>query len=185
MNMTRVQKMNRRILGLSLLVAFLGGQTLVAASKSRENQIMASYLYNFLKFVTWPDSAFSNAGDDLVLVILGEDVFGPVLSKIAGKTIEGRKLAVRKITDVKDLEPCHLLFISPSESAKIDEIMAAARQKSILTVSSIDDFMESGGVIGFHKKNNRLKYRINLASAKVSQLKISSRVLKSAVLYKG
>jgi len=50
---------------------------------AKEYQIKAAYLYNFAKFVEWPENSFTNGQAPLVIGVLGENPFGGELEKIA------------------------------------------------------------------------------------------------------
>src|SRR5437879_13023676 len=79
-----------------LLWAGSGGQGRAAAyavpQEYEEYQVKAAFLYNFAKFVDWPEDAFPDAGAPIVMGILGEDPFGSFLEQIIKtRVINGRK----------------------------------------------------------------------------------------------
>src|SRR5262245_21437457 len=56
-------------------------------------QVQAAFLFNFAKFVIWPNEAFQNSGESLIIGVIGEDPFGLVLEEtIRDKTVMGKKL---------------------------------------------------------------------------------------------
>ena len=52
----------------------------------------------------------------------------------------------------------------------------------ILTVSDIDDFARAGGMIGLVEAEQRIRFDINLATARQANLKLSSQLLKLATI---
>src|ERR1700719_3686453 len=63
----------------------------------REYDLKAAFLFNFTHFVEWPSEAFADADSPIVIGILGDDPFGPVLDKIVeGETIKNRKLVIKR-----------------------------------------------------------------------------------------
>src|SRR2546423_15048807 len=103
------------VLGLSMAVGLLatGGQRAAAQDESinREYQLKATYLYHFGQYVEWPGTAAAGDGKAFVIGVVGEDPFGQVLDTIAAsKTIQAKKIAVRRFASVKDYTPCHILF---------------------------------------------------------------------------
>src|SRR5580698_2582936 len=78
---------------------------LAAASPDQpfdEYQVKAAFLYNFPKFVQWPIETFQSAAEPLVICVAGQDPFGRSLADtVAGRTIEGRSLVVRHISNIK------------------------------------------------------------------------------------
>jgi len=54
------------------------------------------------------------------------------------------------------------------------------RDASILTVSELDRFIQSGGIINFVMEGNKVRFEINDAAAKQVGLRISSKLLNLA-----
>lgn len=193
--------------GVPLNLAALG-LTLTSSmeTKSIEYQLKAAFLYNFIKFVDWPEPS-SSAGaeeakkkDPIVLCILGEDFFGRHLDDLTKKTVRDRQIRVVRLEGFeqykksrsratleqyfqeqrKALEGCHLLFISQSEEKLMNELAAFTDKMQILTVSDISGFAGKGGVIEFVMEENKIRFDINVVSAERKGLKISSQLLQLA-----
>ncbi len=146
-----------------------------------EYQVKAAYLFNFLKFVEWPSDAFSDPLAPIIIGITGDDQFVSTLQQIVlGKTVQDRDVIIRKYRPAEDLRSCQILFISPSEEKRLPHILESLRGSSVLTVSDIDRFVESGGMIQFKMENSRVRFSIGLAAAERARLKISSKLLAVA-----
>jgi hypothetical protein len=146
-----------------------------------EYQVKAAYLFNFVKYVEWPTNAFQNPTAPFLIGVLGQDPFGTDLERtIAGRTINNRPIVVRRLADEADAKQCHILFISTPEKPRFEKILDSLRGSPILTVADADTFLELGGVIDFVTRDNKVRFRANLNSARASQLKISSRLLSVA-----
>jgi hypothetical protein len=72
--------------------------------------------------------------------------------------------------------------VSASEVARISEITRAVHAWSVLTVSDIDRFSERGGIICFFMEGQKVRFRINVKMATSARLKISSKLLRLAVV---
>ena len=46
------------------------------SGSSREYQIKAAFLYNFLQFVDWPKAKIADANKPIIIGIIGNDPFG-------------------------------------------------------------------------------------------------------------
>lgn len=146
-----------------------------------EYKIKAAYLFNFAKFVEWPESSFPDSSETIKIGILGQDPFLETLNQtVAGKTVKGRKFTVRRFKKVQDLEFCHILFISASERRRLPQIIRKIKGSSTLTVSEVNNFIDSGGIIRLLNKDNKVRFEIGLPAAQQADLKISSRVLRLA-----
>ncbi|HDH06417.1 MAG TPA: YfiR family protein [Nitrospirae bacterium] len=149
---------------------------------SREYLIKAGFLYNFAKFVEWPEDAFPDTSVPLTLCILGEDPFGDSLKSIEGKTFMGRELAIRRYSRVRDTDKCHILFISPSEKKHLPEILDRIKDKQVLSVADMEGFAEQGGIINFVRIEDRIRLEINIDAARRAGLKISSKLLNLSII---
>jgi len=147
-----------------------------------EYQIKAAFLYNFAKFVDWPAQAFENQKSEFIIGILGDNPFGEDLARIvAGKNVNERTISIQKFTDSEDILKCHILFISTSEKNRLPEIIEKLKGRAVLTVSEMERFNESGGIINFVREASKIRFQINDPAAKAIQLKISSKLMSLAV----
>jgi hypothetical protein len=148
------------------------------------SDVEAAYLYNFGKFIQWPSPAEAKS-EPFSICILGQDTFGKKLDDIvADETIQGRKIVVRRLSSVEGADTCRIVFIGPSEESRITRDIELLREKPVLTVSSIPDFLERGGIIQFLIQNNRVRFAANLPAAKRAGLELSSELLKVAAYVK-
>jgi len=157
------------------------GKAYADPRSEREYQIKAAFLYNFTKFVEWPTDRFVDDRTPIMLCVIGKDPFGATLEDtVTGKTVKGRKIDIRRIDNVDDLDACHLLFVGLSEPERLRQIVASSHGASVLTVGDMDDFVEFGGVIGLIKRANKIQFEINLVAAKQARLKLDLKLLRLA-----
>jgi hypothetical protein len=170
------------VLTWALLVATHG---FAQSSKVDANQVQAAYLFNFGKFVKWPTVAPANRSGSFTICVLDGDPFGVVLqSTLAGESVGGKPVTIKRLAKVQDAAACHILFISQGEGHDLKEILAAVGSESVLTVSDIPDFSKRGGMIQFVLVNDRIRFEINLEGAEKSNLVFPSELLKVATAVK-
>jgi hypothetical protein len=147
---------------------------------SREYLVKAAFVYNFARFVEWPSEAFADHQGPITLAILGKDPFGDTLEAISGKPVKGRKLEIRRVDRIEDLERCHMLFVSGSEKENLSQIFVKVSPWPVLTVSDMEGFAQRGGIINFIKVEKKIRFEINVDAAERTSLNISSKLLKLA-----
>ncbi len=142
----------------------------------------AAYIYNFAKFVQWPSNAFTRENSPMTLCIAGENPFGQALDAIVGKKIRDHRLTVRKLPHHQAVadKNCNILFISKSEKERVYDLLAAMSYTPILTISDIRGFADVGGMIGFVRVGQRIRFEINVLAVRQADLDISSQLLKLA-----
>jgi hypothetical protein len=153
-----------------------------AESQDSEYVIKAAFLFNFAKFVTWPEGSFKDDLSPISLFVLGRDPFQDALDSIKDKSIKGRKLIIRRIQKMEETERCHILFISPSEKATMPQLIRSLGP--VLTVSETQRFCQQGGMINFIKSENRIQLEINPDAAQQKKLIINPSLLKLANIVK-
>ena len=175
------QRHTRRLTAAVLLVLLLscvGWPSNSTAETAGEYQLKAAFLYNAPKFVEWPAEALSSPA--FTIGVLGDDPFGPLLDQLAGRSIKGKQIVIRRITSPERATECQLLFIAASEQRRLQAVLGRLRELPLLTVSDIDGFAFAGGMLELGMDRNRLTFIANIRQAKRQGLKISSQMLKLA-----
>src|SRR5256712_2552335 len=145
------------------------------------HQVEAAFLYNFAKFVTWPDDSFERSGSSLIIGVLGEDPFGAVLEEtIRDKTVIGKKLAVKRFARIQDAVNSHILFLSSSEESHLPQILKGLERATVLTVSDMEGFAERGGMVAFTVEDQKVRFNVNVDAVERAGLKMGSQLLKLA-----
>ncbi len=144
-------------------------------------QVEAVFLFYFSQFVDWPPSAFAAAGSPIVIGVLGDDPFGDALDQaVAGERVNGRPVVVRHLNGIAEATGCHILYISSSEAPRLLQILSALKGHNVLTVSDLDHFAQSGGMIRFVLIDQHVRLRVNAQAAQAAGLKLSSKLLRAA-----
>jgi YfiR/HmsC-like len=173
-------ELRRRATGILLFLmtgATLHGQ----GEKPPEYEVKAVYLLNFAKFVQWPAEARVREDNVFTICVLGDDPFGSILDRtLAGETLDGKPAAIRRIRRVRATDGCRMVFIGASEKSRLGEILGALNERSVLTVSDLDDFAERGGMIQLVLDEDRVRFEVNLTAATRARLALSSELLKVA-----
>jgi hypothetical protein len=166
----------------SIAAALLLGRPAAAQTvRAAAHQVEAVFLFNFAQFVYWPAEAFADSQAPLVIGILGVDPFGSFLDEtVRGDTVGGRPFEIRRYRGIEEIKNCHILFISRSEADRLEDMLAALKDRPILVVSDDDGFALRGGMIQFVIERSRIRLRINLEAAQAARLLISSKLLRSA-----
>ncbi len=147
---------------------------------SDESEVKAVFLFNFAQFVDWPPSKLP-ADSAIVIGVLGKDPFGKYLDEtVANETVNGHPLKVERYSTIQRIGNCHILFINPSRTIRVVDVLKKLGDKNILTVSDEANFAKQGGMIHFINENNRIKLMVNLGSVRESQISISSKLLSLA-----
>lgn len=143
------------------------------AHSSREDQLKAGYIFNFAKFVEWPNLS---ATDTLTICFLGGNgIREAFVASSAGKQVGSHPVVARAVA-AKAAPGCHLLFIAADATSSAE----VANNSTALLIGEERDFVRKGGTIELFTEDNRLRFNINLDNARRAGLKISSNLLQLA-----
>lgn len=173
--------MKRILLLVNIVFIFcftLPGQ---GAAPTSEAKLKAAYLYNFAKFIQWPEESFAGEQTPLVIGVLGKITFQEELPPLTEKTVRARPIVIRHFATVEEVRNCHLLYIGSSLSESIGTLLGRLRSQSVVTVSDGKKFAAGGGIIQFVTRRDRLRFVVNLTSAQENNIKIHSQLLSLAV----
>jgi hypothetical protein len=173
------------LLGICALTLVPLGLLLAQRGRPSQYDVEAVYLYQFGKFVQWPAKTDS-PGNAFPVCVIGRDPFGAVLDNtVAGETINNLPIKAERIGNAADARHCRILYISPSEDARIGDILDGLQNAPVLTVSDAPDFAERGGMIQFLLQEDRVRFEINVGTAQKAGLSLSSQLLKVAAAIRG
>jgi len=147
----------------------------------KEYQLKAAFLYNFAKFIQWPDKKFNDANSPIVIGVFGENLFGDELDKaVRGRKVNGREIVVRQIQTVDAASSVHLLFVPAAEDSRLAELKVSCQGASVLVVGESGTFTKRGGAIAFKIDGDNLRFEINTSAAAGAELKVNAQLLKLA-----
>jgi hypothetical protein len=168
--------------------ALSAGAVRAADAPVSEYAIKAAILLQTTRFVEWPADAFPAPDAPLVVGVLGQDPFGPLLEQtFKGETTRGRPIQVRRFASFADLEPCHVLCVCVSEEERWPDIRKRLGEGDFatrvpMTVSDIPTFAEKGGVLQLTLQEKKVHLHVNVDAAARARLKVSSQLLKLAAI---
>ncbi len=154
--------------------------------KDKVLKVKAAYLYNFAKFVQWPEDRFADDKTPITIGVLGQDPFGSILDKtVQGKRVNGRRFLIKRFRsrggeNTKALRRCHILYISPTERRHLADILWDLDGFDVLVVGEGADFAPEGGMIGFVLEEQRITFQVNREAVAKSRIKISAKLLRLA-----
>lgn len=169
-------------LTIILLIAHSFTVNTMKAQQFTEYELKSAYLFNFAKFIEFPENTFSSTRDPFLIGVIGNEAFLDVLQTvIKGKTINGRNILAINITQPEDIQNCQIVYFSKTTRNQTLMFLEFLNGKPIVSVGdNIEDFCQSGGVINFTPQNSIKRFEINPNAAQRAKLTISSKLLALA-----
>lgn len=167
-----------RVLCVGLLLAVSGGRARADASK--EYQLKAACVYNFVKFVEWPSGRFGDAASPILVGVWGDSpIFEPLQAVVQGRRVNGRPVEVRRIDTLDAAVGLHAVFVSGGLDTQ-DYVLRSVHRAGVVTLGETPVFAARGGLVTFRVEENKIRFDINIVAAERGRLRISSQVQKLA-----
>lgn len=161
------------------LLLHLCPQPAAWAQPSGESMLKAAFLYNFAKFVEWPEKALPNEAETFTICVIGDERMMQAVSlTLQDKQVQGRMVVTRPLHSLNEASACQVLFVAASAVDVAEQAGSVAKTLPILTVGESDQFIPKGGVIKLFVEDGKLRFEISPQAAARAQLKISSKLLK-------
>jgi len=174
-----------RLLALTLSILLLGlvlgtalhSHSAKAIIQEDEYQVKAAFIYNFIAFTQWPDYV---EPETFNVCVYGVDYFQKEIDALEEKKVNDLAIQIKRIHQLNEIAQCQVLFISRSHNEKIPAILDKIREQPILTIADSLYAAALGVMINMHLEQNKVKFEVNLKSARIAGLNISSRLLQLA-----
>lgn len=137
------------------------------------------YIYNFTKYIQWP-----NAGRDFKISILGKEqkIYDSFKMMADTKSSEGQQFIINQYASIDEVGACNILFVPYSQSAKIADVLQKYGNRNTLIITEKEGLVENGSGINFVVIDNRLKFEINKSALDNAGLKVSSQLMQMAIV---
>jgi len=164
--------------------ALLALMLLVASSALPQerptHEIHAAMLYNFIKYVQWPNEA--EPGDFVIGVIGDDNLFNTLKQWYEGKAKGAKKYQIRKLASAAEAGDCQVVYVGKSKNRDFDDVKTNISGKSVLTITDGNGLGQKGSCINFKVIDGKLKFELNQAAVGSSNLKVSSQLSSMAIL---
>ncbi len=141
-----------------------------------EATVKVAYLYNFAKFIQWPDEQRAT----LRLCATGEDRLGKALDSLIGKPVRTMQIDVRHSISLQDIPQCDLIFVSEGQVLLLGRVRQAVSGYPILIVAESADTLPRGAMVALIQNDNRIVFEVDLTTARQLGLQVSAKLLQLA-----
>ena len=160
-----------------LLVATLASHA--GAKADQEHQVKAAFIANFIKFIDWPD--LGKPGSKFVIGVYGADTFEHTIEDtLSNRSISGHPIVVEQIHSDAEMRQCRIVVSGASSEDRVDHLAKACMESGTVLIGESENFAKMGGTIGFLIVSSKVRFEINLETARKSRISISSKLLTLA-----
>ncbi|MBL7893332.1 MAG: YfiR family protein [Bacteroidia bacterium] len=163
---------------IAAALVFLSAQR-IDPKEDTNAKIKAVYLYNFSKYVEWPED-YKN-GNFVVTVVGPSSSLLSELDKMAQKKVGSQPIAVKSVSSPSALEKSNIIFMPFESSALLTDVINKIKGQSTLIVTEKAGLTKLGAAINFIIKDNKQLFELSKSNAERYKLKISSNLYALAI----
>jgi YfiR/HmsC-like len=169
-------KMSKVLLVVAVL--FVSGNSF--AQERSVQEVYSMMVYNFTKYVQWPDHAGS--GEFVIGVVGNSDIYNTLNGWYGGKARGSKTYVIKRFNSASEVTDCHVLYIDKSKSGEFESANSKVKGKGTLVITDKNGLGEKGSSINFKMVDNKLKFELNQKAIEASNLKVSGALSSMAIL---
>lgn len=175
-----MRKVAAIIIALFCISADFARMPILQDPNASNTKIKATFLYNFTKYIDWPEKYKEG---NFVIGVLGTSTFyNDLTTLLSTKTVGSQKFEIKSYTNVESVSGvCHILFVPSESSTMLPDIVKKMKGKSTLIVTEKSGLAKQGSAINFIVENNKQRFELNKINAEKYNLKVSSTLEALAV----
>lgn len=137
------------------------------------------FIYNFTKYIKWPDET---QGNSFVIGVLGKSgITNPLKEMAASKTVNGKPIEVKVYNSIDEMKDCQMIFLPADKSKELAAVRTKLASSPTLIITERAGLAQQGSDINFVLNDGRWKFEVNQSSTESHKLKISQELLKFAL----
>jgi hypothetical protein len=167
---------------IAVTIAALCATADMFALSPSASELRAAFVFNFVRFATWPADALPPDGAIVVCVLDRDDVADAFLRLTRSGTIDGRKVQARRVAWGDDVRSCHALYTSVAEPKRMSGLIEGLKDAPVLTIADSGRPRTDGAVASFFVERDQLRFAVDVAAMYRARLILSSKLLTLATI---
>ncbi len=153
----------------------------VADDMTGEERLKVELIFNFGRFVEWPEAAFADATSPFITCVLGDESIALALRPLQSRRHKGRPIKVKVLTSLEDVKLCHIIYFDKQGTTTLDfSPDKVLGELPVLTISNDIKALAKGYAISFSLQDDKISLNMNLAAVRNAKLKVSAKLIEVA-----
>lgn len=152
-------------------------------SEEANAKIKAIYIYNFTKYIEWPEDYRQG---NFVVGVYGTNL--PLINELnkmaASKMVGSQKFEIKSLSSAAEASNCHIIYILSDNSTQLPDVLGKIKGKSALVVTDKAGLATKGSAINFVIVESKQKIELNRSNIEKYKLKVASTLVEMALQVK-
>lgn len=160
-------------------LVILGLIALCFSSKAQDEKFKALFMYNFTKYIEWPQS--KQSGDFVIGVIGNPAIVGELNAIAQRKTVGSQAIKIKEISASDEVTKMHIVYVAENKSDDAAAIAGKVKGKGVVLITDKPGLAQSTSGINYIKKDGKQSFEVNQNHLNEFGVKVSSQLLSLGV----
>ena len=153
----------------------LGLVALSITAKAQDEKFKALFMYNFTKYIEWPQN--KQSGDFVIGVIGNPAIVGELNAIAQRKTVGSQAIKIKEISASDEVTKMHIVYVAESKSADAADIAGKVKGKGVVLITDKPGLAQSTSGINYIKKDGKQSFEVNQNHLNEFGVKVSSQLI--------
>ncbi len=156
-------------------LVILGLLALSATTRAQDEKFKALFMYNFTKYIEWPQNKQSG---DFVIGVIGNPAIAGELNAIADrKSVGSQAIKVKEINSSDEMGKMHIVYVAEGKSDEAAAIAGKIKGKGVVLITDKPGFAQSTSGINYIKKDGKPNFEVSSKHLAEEGVKVSSQLM--------
>ena len=160
-------------------LVILGLFALCLTSRAQDEKFKALFMYNFTKYIEWPQS--KQSGDFVIGVIGNPAIVGELNAIAQRKTVGSQAIKIKEISASDEVTKMHIVYVAENKSDDAAAIAGKVKGKGVVLITDKPGLAQSTSGINYIKKDGKQSFEVNQNHLNEFGVKVSSQLLSLGV----
>lgn len=157
------------------LIILLGIVLMPMFAEAQVAKFKAMFTLNFIRYIGWPETA--KQGDFVVGVVRDKELADWLRDQSAGKKFGFQDVVIKEFRSAEEISDCQVVYISANVNyAKYAADITNKVKKETLIITEAEGATNSGSMINFVVREDKLKFKLHKGNASKSGIQFSSKL---------
>ena len=156
-------------------LVILGLLALSATTRAQDEKFKALFMYNFTKYIEWPQA--KQSGDFVIGVIGNSAIVGELETIAQKKTVGAQAIKVKQVSSAEDLTKMHIVYVTEEKSGEAAGIAGKVKGKGVVLITDKPGFALSTSGINYIKKDGKPNFEVSSKHLAEEGVKVSAQLM--------
>ena len=153
----------------------LGLLAISVAGKAQDEKFKALFMYNFTKYIEWPQN--KQSGDFVIGVVGGSPIIEELNAIAQRKTVGSQTIKVKQISATDDVTKMHIVYVPEGKSGDAEALAGKVKGKGVVLITDKPGYAQSIAGINYIKQDGKPKFEVSNKHLAEEGVKVSAQLL--------